>query len=132
MSQNSTLLQQFEAFEISAPDFHHEDHIRVAFQMLDSYEFVEACSRYANTIEAMADGVGAPEKFNVTITFAFMSLVAERKANFNGEDLEGFLSANPDLLRRSVLRGWYSDERLASPDARSHFLLPDKMGGIAA
>ena len=127
-----SLIQRFEALEISAPDFHHEDHVRVAYEMLDTYDFVDACSRYANTIQAMANGVGVPEKFNVTITFAFMSLVAERKAVFEGVGLEAFLKANPDLLDRKVLQAWYTDERLASPDARNSFPLPDRKGGIAA
>ncbi|MEM8499702.1 MAG: hypothetical protein AAF542_16890 [Pseudomonadota bacterium] len=131
MSECQSLLQQFEALKISTPDFHHEEHVRVAFEMLNSYDFVEACSRYANTIQAMAQSAGAPEKYNTTITFAFMSLVAERKANSDHTDVDSFLANNPHLLDRSLLDGWYSKERLTSATARGQFLLPD-MGGRTA
>lgn len=131
MNGDSPLLQRFENLDISAPEFHHEDHIRVAFEMLEAYDFVDACSRYAQTIRAMAHSVGVPEKFNTTITFAFMSLVAERKSHSEYADLETFLVANPDLLDKTVLGNWYSEERLHSAQARNQFLLPDA-GGQAA
>ncbi len=121
-----TLLQRFETFEIPAPDFHHEDHIRVAYEMLDQYDFVEACARYAKTIRAMAESVGALEKFNTTITIAFMSLVAERKAEFVGGSADAFLSTYPELLDKTLLSKLYSDGRLHSASARQLFLLPDK------
>lgn len=124
----ANLLAQFEEFEISAPDFHHVDHIRVAYEMLSRYDFVDATARYASTIRTMAERVGVPEKYNTTITFAFMSLVAERKAQSMHVDLESFLTANPDLMKKDVLHGWYSTERLTSATARSQFLLPDLAG----
>ena len=119
------VLDQFERLEIDAPDFRHADHVRVAYEMLGKYEFFDACSRYARTILAMATGVGVPEKFNATITFAFMSLIAERRASSSATDVDAFLAENPDLLDKDLLDRWYSKERLASPLARSHFLLPD-------
>ncbi|MEM8766946.1 MAG: hypothetical protein AAGE43_05860 [Pseudomonadota bacterium] len=121
------LADRFEQLQISAPDFHHEDHVKVAFDMLDRYDFVDACSRYASTIRAMAQKVGVPEKFNATITFAFMSVIAERKAGMPGADLTSFLAANPDLLDKDVLTAWYSEGRLTSPTARRQFLLPDRV-----
>ena len=123
------LLEQFENLHISAPDFHHADHVRVAFIMLNKYDFVDACSRYANTIKSMAHAVGVPDKYNATITFAFMSVIAERKAYLEVENTEDFLTKNPDLLRRDLLSVWYSKDRMTSAMARSQFLLPDKPKG---
>lgn len=120
------LLKKFEQLDIAAPDFHHVDHVKVAYQMLDKYDFVEACTRYAATIRTMAESVGAYEKFNITITFAFMSLIAERK-NLIPSDLKSFLESNSDLLNRNVLHDWYTEKRLASPAARCQFLLPDRV-----
>lgn len=123
----SRLLERFEQRQIAAPAFRHQDHVQVAFEMLGKYDFVDACARYASTIRAMAESVGVPEKFNATITFAFMSLIAERKSQMDGADLDSFLAANPDLLDKNVLKGWYTDERLTSAAARRQFLLPDKI-----
>lgn len=125
MTEQKTLLDRFEALEISAPDFHHADHVRVAYAMLDRYDFAGACSRYAQTIKSMAEAVGVPEKYNATITFAFMSVIAERKATSDSRDPESFMAANPDLLSKDILLNWYSGDRLTSSLARSQFLLPE-------
>lgn len=131
MSDSTSLLERFEALEIPAPDFHHEDHVRVAYAMLETHDFFEACTRYARTIQEMATRVGVPEKFNATITIAFMSLVAERRAHATHADPALFLADNPDLLDKTLLRGWYSEERLTSATARAQFLLPDLKGASA-
>lgn len=130
--KNSQLLEQFEAFEVDPHEFGHRQHVYVAFEMLDKYSYLDACAKYAHAINTIATKAGAADKFNVTITFAFMSLIAERKSQMEGADLNVFLAANPDLLDRAVLKGWYTDERLGSSDARRQFLLPDKCGVQAA
>ena len=121
------LLSHFESLEITPGDFHHHDHVYVAFGMLEKYDFVTASATYANTIRAMAESVGVPEKFNATITFAFISLIAERRARMKGAGLREFLEQNPDLLNAGVLSEWYSEERLTSPTARQQFLMPDRV-----
>lgn len=124
---NDELLGRFERLEISASDFRHHDHVHVAFEMLERYQFIEACSRYSATIRSMAESVGAAEKFNVTITLAFMSLIAERKGRCASRDPDAFLESNADLLDSRVLQRWYSKERLTSSTARLQLLLPDRI-----
>lgn len=120
------LLDDFENLRLSAPEFQHADHVRVAFDILDKYDFADACARYAGTIRSMAESVGAMDKYNATITFAFMSVIAERKTKSNAANADAFIAANPDLLQRDILSNWYSKERLTSAMARAQFLLPDK------
>ncbi len=122
----SDLLDRFEGFEIPPQDFGHYDHLAVAYAMLERYDFMEACARCASTIQAMAIGAGAPKKFNATITIAFLSLIAERKSKTDSHNLKSFLASNPDLLKKDVLKTWYSNDRLHSALARKQFLLPDK------
>ncbi|MFQ5634926.1 MAG: hypothetical protein ACE5G3_06310 [Gammaproteobacteria bacterium] len=120
------LLRRFERGEIEPASFGHRDHVKVACEMLGQYDFVDACTRYTAAIRAMAESAGAPQKFNATITFAFMSLIAERKSRAGSADVDSFLASNPDLLDKNLLRRWYSEERLVSQLAREQFLLPDK------
>ena len=131
MTDAALLTARIEQHQLPPEDFHHRDHVLVAFTMLSQYDFVEACSRYASTIRAMAEKAGAPEKFNATITFAFMSIIAERRARRPELGLDKFLATNADLLDRQLLSCWYSSERLQSACARSQFLLPDKPGAAA-
>lgn len=127
MLNAENLLQSFEALEIPAPDFYHIDHVKVAYSMLNRYEFMDAVTRYASTIRTMAESVGAPEKYNLTITVAFMSVIAERMASTRYHNADEFLDSNPDLLNGDMLSRWYSSERINSPLARGQFVLPDKV-----
>ena len=122
----SRRVEEFEQLEMDTPTFGHREHVGIAYEMLGIYDFVTACNRYASTIKRMAEQHGAPEKFNTTITFAFMSLIGERKAQMEGQDFEQFLAANTDLLDKDILMNWYSKDRLTSKKAREQFLLPDK------
>lgn len=122
--QYSELLVQFETFELDPANFGHRQHLQLAYEMLHKYGYVDACSRYANAINTIASRAGAPEKFNVTITFAFLSLIAERVHATKASGFEEFLAKNPDLMSRNVLNRWYSNEQLGSDFARTHFLLP--------
>ena len=83
----------------------------------------------------MAEAAGAPggrtpEKLNVTITFEFMSVIAEHKADFGG-DRETSLRAHPALCEKDLLAHWYRDDRLRSERARRQFLLPEAVSSAA-
>ena len=122
----SALLKQFEELAVDPAEFGHRQHLQVAFEMLHKYAYVDACAKYANTINTLATNAGAPEKFNVTITFAFLSLIAERIYSDNASSFKEFLAKNEDLLSKGVLNQWYSSQQLESDFARTHFLLPGK------
>jgi hypothetical protein len=116
-------LQALDAGTLDPKAFRHRDHIVLAFEALRQEEFFAASARIARGLRGLAAKAGAPEKFNATITHAYLSLIAERMRE--GETLDAFLAANPDLLDKARLRGLYSAERLADPRARQVALMPD-------
>ena len=121
------ILSQFEALKIAPGEFGHKDHVETAFEMLKKYPFIEACTKYAGIIRMMAAKAGAPEKFNVTITVAFLSLIAKRmEQTANYSKFNQFLERNADLNSMNILDQWYTKDQLLSEFARNHFLLPDK------
>lgn len=122
----SLLRHRFETLNLPNGEFSHRDHIQVAFEMLETYAFHEACYRYAQTVSEMARRASAAGKFSVTITIAFMSLIAERMTSCT-RGFDAFLRENPDLLDPPILDGWYSPERLHSALGRRQFLLPDRL-----
>jgi hypothetical protein len=65
-----------------------------------------------------------PEKFNATVTFAYMSVIAERMQSAPAESAENFIAANPEILSGNVLSR-YSKARMQSDLARNVALLPD-------
>jgi hypothetical protein len=125
MKMNTAFSERFEREEIAADDFGHREHVQAAFELLNKYDFIEATARYAKTIRSMATKAGAPEKFNVTITIAFMGLIAERMMQTGGErDFDSFYASNPELTG-SALAPWYSAERISCDLSRKVFLMPD-------
>ncbi len=127
---DQSLLEAFETYTIDAKSFGHRDHLRVAFMMLEKYDFLEATYRYSRTIQKLANAAGAPAKFNTTITIAFMGMIAERMADKECGTADDFLDSNPDLITSKTLRNHYSESRINSDLARTAFLLPDR--GITA
>ena len=117
--------QAFERCEIDAGSFRHIDHIGVAYDLLGRYDFLDASMIYCKCINRIATEAGAAQKFNTTITLAFLSLIAERLDASQPENFEEFIADNQDLLSKNVLAKRYSSERLASDLARTAFLLPD-------
>ena len=119
------LTKSFEVCDIDAGTFTHCDHVGVAYEMLCTYSFLDAVTKYANCINVIATRAGAAQKFNVTITIAFLSLIAERIKLTEHDTYQDFIAKNPDLLSADVLQRWYSADRLQSDLARKVFLMPD-------
>ena len=125
ISRYAELLRAFEARDLDAGAFRHLEHVGVAYEMLRKYDFMEATVRYAENIRTIAAKAGVPGKFNTTITFAFLSLIAERMRTTRHSDYDDFIAQNQDLMSKDLLRKWYSPERLQSDLARTVFLMPD-------
>jgi hypothetical protein len=118
-------LARFLGGAVGAGDFPHREHVRMAYAVLRRYEFADAALRYTNALRGIAGRAGRPEAFNLTVTIAFLALIAERMAAGTAADFAAFAYANPDLFAKDVLARWYRPEQLASPLARRVFLMPD-------
>ena len=119
------LLKDFLHDTISPAEFDHKSHVVVAHELLRHHDFNDAHSAYVKHLRALTVRAGVPEKFNATITFAAMSLIAERMGLDEPKEPDAFLDANPDLLRASSFTSGYSKDRLTSDLARHVPLLPD-------
>src|SRR5687768_7471972 len=126
--QDEALLAAFEAGTIPPAEFHHRDHVRVAWSLVRSCPPVEALTRLSLGLRRLAHAAGKPERYHETITWAFLALVAERLGAPN-EGWSEFESRNADLLvwSPSILERYYSPERLGSEKARRWFVLPDRL-----
>jgi len=125
MDADSEDLARFLEGTIEACNFPHREHVRMAYALLRRYEFADAALRYANALRAITARAGRPEAFNLTVTIAFLALIAERLAAGATGDFAAFARANPDLFAKDVLARWYRPEQLASALARRVFLMPD-------
>ena len=124
-ADSSADLQRFLRARIDPTRFTHREHVRMGFETLRRYEFLDGAVRYSRALRRLCERAGRPEKFHQTLTLAFLALIAERLAAEAPTDFAGFAAANPDLLDPAVLSRWYSPQRLASAVARRAFLLPN-------
>jgi hypothetical protein len=120
------LLRGFQAGALA--EFHHRDHVRVAWLYLRREPLLRAVERFASDLRRFAAAKGATGLYHETLTFGFLFLVHERLGSTE-EDFDAFASRNPDLLswKPSALDRYYRPETLASDRARHRFVLPDRL-----
>lgn len=122
------LVEEFEAGHAPG-EFHHADHVRVAFAYVVQCPFVEAVTRFSAALKRFAVAKGKPQLYHETITWAYLVLIRERWARAGYvPGWEEFAERNPDLLiwKDGVLATLYRQETLDSDFARHNFVLPDR------
>ena len=118
-------LRAFLHGETDPKSFRHEDHVRMAYEILSRHaNFIDAATAYASSLRKIAARAGNANAYHETITLAFLSLIAERLAADSYESFDQFARVNADLLDKGTLSRWYSAERLGSAVARATFVLP--------
>ncbi|HZF07859.1 MAG TPA: hypothetical protein VFE33_03625 [Thermoanaerobaculia bacterium] len=131
---DSDFVTAFEACALSNEDFHHRDHVRLAWLYLKDLPPEEALARFATGLRRFAHAHGKPGLYHETITWAYLLLIRERMARTAADTFEEFAAAHPDLLtwKPSVLESYYRAETLRSELARRVFVMPDRIGGEPA
>ena len=121
------LLERFVDTTLPADQFHHAQHVEVAWRFVRRYGMPAALGEFTTAIKRFADAKGATGLYHETITWAFLLIIAEREARTPSETWERFAAANADLLtwQPSILTRYYSKELLASDLARRTFVMPD-------
>ena len=122
--------QLFDSFvdtSLPADQFHHQQHVQVAWLFVLKYGMPAALGEFTSAIKRFADAKGATGLYHETITWAFLLLISERQARNPVEKWPAFEAANPDLLvwKPSILERYYSKELLASDLAKRTFMMPD-------
>ena len=122
------LLDRFIDTSLPANEFHHHQHVEVAWLFVRRYGMPAAIAEFSAAIHRFATAKGATALYHETITWAFLLIISERQARQPAEAFGDFAAANPDLLswKPSVLDRYYSNELLASDLARQTFLMPDR------
>jgi hypothetical protein len=98
--------------------FHHSDHIRLAWLYCQRFGISEGSRKIVETIQRLAAHAGQADKYHHTMTLAWMRVVdAARRAG---------TSADPGLLDKHALSAYYSSETLATHQARTNWVEPDR------
>jgi hypothetical protein len=128
---DAEFIQRFEDCTFPGKDFHHQEHVKVAWLYLHRYPVIETLARFSECLKRFATANGMPNLYHETITWAYVFLIHERmERNGQGQSWEEFVASNADLFdwKNSILKSYYSDETLKSERARKVFVFPDKPG----
>ena len=119
-------VRMFEACELADDNFHHRDHIRLAWIYLERYGELEARGQIARAIRKFASHYGKSDKYHETITVAWLRLIASATARVPVDaSFEDLTAAAPELLDKRTIEKFYSTAVLASEVARTYWLEPD-------
>ena len=128
MTTHLEFIRQFETDPLPG-EFHHVDHVRLAFAYLSEFPALEALERFAAALKRFATARGKATLYHETITHAYFFLIRERMARAPDTSGETFALENSDLLqwKPGILGLYYRESTLRSELARSVFLFPDKI-----
>ena len=119
-------LRAFEDLSFPADQFHHREHLRVAWLYLKSSDATRAAERMSAGIRRFANHHGANEKYHHTVTLFWMRLVAVALVETpDGCAFDEFLAAHPELGDKHLPANYYSPDLLASRAARDGWVEPD-------
>ncbi len=132
MIEEAVVSQQWLVSEFEqgrAPgEFHHADHVHVAFAFVCEFPMPEALSRFSAALKRFAASKGKPHLYHETITWAYLLLIGERLARAGkAQTWEEFAKENPDLLfwKGGILERYYRKATLDSQLARLTFVFPE-------
>jgi hypothetical protein len=105
--------------------FRHREHIHLAYLAVLRHGADRAADVVSGWIRHLAAYQRAPQKFNATVTRAWIEIVAHHMAATPGTDFASFADRHPALLDKRLLARHYTARTLASPAARTGWAEPD-------
>lgn len=118
------LVAALEAGSLDQSLFNHRNHVRAAWHYLQALPLPEAAHRFCAVVQAYARGLGAEQKFHLTLSLALMHLIHQRLRP--GQPWQAFEAANPELFQQAqaLVARHYSAEALEQ--GRGRFVEPDR------
>ncbi len=126
MLSDDEFLHAFFSAELPNSDFHHRDHLRLTWLVVDRRGLPEAERVIAEGIQHFAAVHGHAARYHDTMTRFWVRLVAHAIANRRQiDDFEAFLAAYPMLLDRTLPFRHWRREAMFTPEARAEWREPD-------
>lgn len=106
--------------------FGHREHIHLTWLAVRRHGLPTAISVVSKGIRQTARYAGAPQKYNATISRAWVELVAHHTHHDGDVDFDTFAARNPALLDKRLLTRFYHPATLATARARTTWTPPDR------
>jgi hypothetical protein len=105
----------------SAAAFHHGDHLRLGWLLLEQLGLEAAIGKAADLIRAFGAHHGKADLYHETITRGWMRLLASH----DEKSFQEFVEKNEPRLTRELLHLYWKPETLYGPDARARWVEPN-------
>ena len=127
---DDVLLQRFQGADLSVDEWHHREHVRLAYLHLLRWPYAEALERMSSGLKALNAAQKVPETvergYHETLTQGWMQLVHCTLCEYGpAETSEAFLEQHSHLQARRAMLFFYSRPRLMSSEAKARFIQPD-------
>lgn len=109
----------------SAEHFGHRQHVHVTWLAVRGYGITAATDLVSDGIQGVARYHGAPQKYNATVSRAWVELVGHHAEHSHAADFDAFADQNTALLDKKLLTRFYRSSTLASDAARTGWVEPD-------
>lgn len=125
MTADEAWLAHTEAGHPIGP-FGHREHLRLTWLVLDREPNLDAAAeRVSATIRQLAQAHGRPQRYNRTVSEAWVRIVAHCRAAGPTEAFDDLIARYPWLFDKRLLLRHYSNRVLASARARRIWVAPD-------
>lgn len=116
----------FEQVTAEGKGFGHRQHVHVTWLAVRQHGVDEAIDVVSDGIRETARYAGVPQKYNATVSRAWVQAVGYHAAEHPTDDFGAFIEADDALLDKRLLMRFYSATVLASAAARSGWVEPDR------
>ena len=117
---NGDFLRAFQDRDIPVAQFHHGDHLRLAWLLLERLPYDDALQTVRSGLQNFAARTGNPAHYHETTTQGWMRLLAAQEATTFEEALSEYPQGDGNPLH-----GFWQPETLASDQARTNWVPPD-------
>lgn len=108
-----------------AERFGHRQHVHLTWLAVRRCGTTAAIQLVSDGIQGVARYAGAPQKYNATVSRAWVELVGHHAGHSNAVDFGTFTDQHPALLDKKLLGRFYRSSTLASIAARISWVEPD-------
>jgi CDP-diacylglycerol--glycerol-3-phosphate 3-phosphatidyltransferase len=122
---DAQFLAAFEAGQIANRDFHHGDHLRLAWIQIRRLGTERASDVVAGAIRRFAARHGHRDRYHETMTRFWVRVVAVGINRHPALAFEELLAAEPHLLDKNLPYRHWSRDRMGSDEARRQWVEPD-------
>ena len=118
-------LAAFTAGRIANQDFHHRDHLRLAWIQIRRLGVDQASEAVTAAIRQFAARHGHGDRYHETMTRFWLRVVGMGITRHPTLPFDELLAAEPHLLDKNLPYRHWSRDRMGSDDARQQWVEPD-------